>query len=183
MGSRQVSKDEVARYGRSVWNYFNKLQKYKAVKAKFDAIKEEFELNMESLFHGRTCNSITITSHYETSIDEPRSIKITKVERTAVRWDIKKLKKRLPDDVFNKVVHKEYRIVGMQNLIQYLKSCGVDPKIFKQYIVVEESVDQGAIDHMGELGYISAQQISGCYIVDCAKPYFKVSAIKAKENE
>ena len=182
MGSRQISKDEANRYGSIVWNYFEKLQKYKAVKAKFDAIKSDFETEMEGLFHGRDNRSLSITNH-NLEEGEPNVLKVTKVERTSIRWDVDKLRKRIPKDVFKKVVHKEYKVVGMPQLIKYLKSCGVDPEVFKQHIVVEESVDQEAVDRMGELGYISAQQISGCYIVDCAKPYFTVSLVKGKGNE
>lgn len=181
MGNRRMGKDEADRYGRSAWNYFDKLQKYRAVKAKFDAIKEEFESEMESLFHDRSNNSVTITNH-NMADSEPNVLKVTRVEKTSIRWDIGKLKKRLPQDVFKKVVRKEYRIVGMPQLIKYLKSCGVDPEVFKQHIVVDESVDQDAIGRMGELGYIQAHRISGCYVVDCAKPYFKVSLVKAKDN-
>lgn len=179
---RQMNSDEVERYGRAAWRYFDKLQKYKAVKSKFDAIKDEFESEMESMFHGSDCNSMTVFN-YNVSDDEPNALKVTKVERTSIKWDVDKLRKRIPSDIFKQVVHKEYRIVGMPQLIAYLKSCGVDPSIFKQHIVVEESVDQDAIDKMGELGYISAQRISGCYVVECNKPFFKVSLARRKQKD
>lgn len=182
MGSKRISKEVSDRYGRIIWEFFDKSQKYKKVKAKFGSIKTEFEEKMEELFDGRSCNSITAINENVTD-GEPNAVKVTRVERAVVRWDVEKLRRRIPADVFKKVVKKEYRIVGMQHLIQYLKSCGVDPRIFKQYIVVDESVDHDAIDKMGDLGYITPQQVSGCYVVDCSKPYFNVSAVKKKENE
>ena len=182
MGSRRISKDEANHYGGIVWNYFEKFQKYKAVKSKFDAIKSDFETEMEGLFHGRDSRSLFV-ANYNLEEGEPNMLKVTKVERTSIKWDVDKLRKRISKDVFKKVVHKEYKVVGMPQLIKYLKSCGVDPEVFKQYIVVEESVDQEAVDRMGELGYLSAKQVSGCYIVDCAKPYFTVSLVKGKRNE
>lgn len=179
---RRVSEDEVNRYGRVAWNFFEKLQRFRAVEEKFKAIKEDFESEMESMFHDRSCNSIAITNH-SLAIGEPDTIKVTKVERTSIRWNVDKLKKRVPREIAKQVLRKEYRITNMPQLVKYLKSCGVDPAVFKQFITVEESVDQDAIDKMGELGYVSPQQISGCYVVECSKPYFKVSMVKTKGNE
>lgn len=181
MGSRQMGREEADRYGRIVWNFFDKMQKYKTVKEKFDAIKSDFESEMECLFHDRSSNSVVVTNH-NLADGEDNMLKVTKVERTSIRWDIGKLRKRLPAGIFKKVIRKEYRVNDMPNLVRYLKSCGVNPEIFKQYISVEESVDQDAVDKMGELGYILPQQISGCYVVECAKPYFKVGLVKTREN-
>lgn len=181
MGGPKISKAEADRYGSAAWNFFEKQKKFKAVQAKFNAIKEEFESEMEGLFANRQHNSISITNH-NLADGEPNIIKVTKVERTTVEWDVAKLKKRLPKSVLKKVLRKEYRVIGMSQLVKYLQSCGVDPNIFKQYIDVVETVDQAAIDQAGELGEITVQQINGCYTVDCQKPYFKVNLSKGKGN-
>lgn len=182
MGSRGISKDDADRYGRVIWNFYDKSQKFKAVKAKFESIKSDFDENMDELFDGHNYRSMTVTSH-NVADGEPNQLKVSKVERTSIRWDIEKLRKRFPGHVFKRMVKKEYRVVGMPQLVQYLKSCGVDPNIFKQFIVVDETVDPDAIDQLGNLGVISSQQISGCYVVDCAKPYYTVKLVKAKDNE
>lgn len=184
MGKRQSSKGNADgdKYGAIVWHYVEKLQKYNAIKAKFSAIKDEFDAAMDQMFGERSSRSVTVTNHNLTD-GESNVVKVTKVERTTIRWDIDKLKKRLPRDVVAKVVRKDYRIKDMRELSRYLKSCGVDPEIFKHYIEINESVDQTAIDEMGKLGYVSAQQVSGCYIVECAKPYYKVAMVKQKQEE
>lgn len=174
--AKRLDKDETIRYGQAAWNFYEKSQKFKAVKAKFEAIKAEFEEEMESLFHGRTSNSIAITNHNMAGPNN--TIKVSRVAKTTIVWDAAKLKKRLPADVAKQVILKDYRITNMRELTKYLKSCGVDPNIFKSFLVVEERVDQDAVDRLGDLGVIMPQQISGCYVVNCAKPYFTVKPKK-----
>lgn len=181
MGRQKLSKAETDRVGSIIWNFFEKQRRFKEVQAKFNAIKDDFESEMEGLFHGFEHNTISITNH-NLAAGTPNTLKVTKVEKTLIHWDIDKLRKRLPKNIFKQVVRKEYKVVGMDQLVKYLKSCGVDPAVFKQYIIVEESVDQDKVDEAGELGFITAQQISGCYTVECQKPYFRVSLVKGKSD-
>lgn len=182
MGSRGIGDEAASRYGKAIWDYYNKTQKFKAVKTKFESIKAAFDDSMDMLFDGRHYRSITVTSH-SVADGEPKQIKVSKVERTSIKWDVDKLRKRFPKHIFKQMVKKEYRIVGMPQLVEYLKSCGVDPNVFKQFIVADETVDQDAIDRLGDLGVITSKQISGCYVVECAKPYYTVKVVKPKDDE
>ena len=68
----------------------------------------------------------------------------------------------------------------MPALVTYLKECGVDPKIFKSFIVTTKSVDTKELDRLEEIGKITTSQVQGCYTVKNQKPYFTVGLRKGK---
>ena len=80
------------------------------------------------------------------------------------------------------IIEKEYHVVDMPGLAKYLKSCGVNPKKFKQYISVEEKVNQQAINELSEIGDITAQDIEGCYELKQAEGYLTINAKKEDEQ-
>ena len=109
--------------------------------------------------------------------------KIRPVITKKITWDIKKLSEKLDKEVFNEVVKKKYTINNMDDLIRYLKSCGVDAKKFKKFIDVEESVDNKKIDELGQLGEIDIEQLSGCYELQANFSYVKISNLEAADAE
>lgn len=109
--------------------------------------------------------------------------KIKPIITRKVIWDIPKLSKKLDKELFNEVIKKKYTINNMDDLITYLKSCGVNPKKFKKFIDVEESVDNKKIDELGELGKINMEQLSGCYELQANMSYVKISNLEAADAE
>lgn len=109
--------------------------------------------------------------------------KIRPVITKKITWDIKKLSDKLDKEIFNEVVKKKYTINNMDDLIKYLKSCGVNAKKFKKFIDVEESVDNKKIDELGQLGEIDIEQLSGCYELQANFSYVKISNLEAADAE
>lgn len=103
------------------------------------------------------------------------TLTVTRVAPTSIRWLPDKLKKRVTKPMWKKLVKKKYEIVDINGLVQYLKSCGVDPVIFKGYIEVTETVDPEAIERLGDLGELTPHNIAGCYIVECSKTYYRLT--------
>lgn len=163
------------------WNFFRKQQKLKDLQKKFDDAKTNFELEMEEYFHKNNIKRARFDGDNDTF--ENDSLEVKMIERTSIVWDVEKLEKRLPKSIARKVVKKQYRVNDMQGLITYLKSCNVDPVVFKRYIQVDKTVDQKMVDQLGNLGQISVRNISGCYIVKCQKPYFTLSVKKGNDND
>lgn len=102
-------------------------------------------------------------------------ITVSRVAPTSIKWLPDKLRKRVTKPVWNKIVKKKYEIVDIAGLVRYLKTCGVDPLVFKGYIEVTETVDPDAIKQLGDLGELTPHNIAGCYIVECSKAYYKLS--------
>ena len=63
----------------------------------------------------------------------------------------------------------------MEGLTKYLKSCGVNPKEFKKYIAVDETVDTEMLDHMYSVGTITRKQVDGCYKVQVGNPQIRIT--------
>ena len=156
-----------AKCGRLAWSYHNAQQDLKAQQAEMDRIKQELDPMLEEYFDDSGSKVVAFSS-----LSGDDRLVVRKVERTTIEWDAAKLEKRVPKDVARRVIKKHYHIDNMPGLIEYLKYCGVDPNIFKQYIRAEKYVDQKEVDRLSELGMISVRNISGCYRVKCQKPYF-----------
>jgi len=61
----------------------------------------------------------------------------------------------------------------MQRIGVFVCHCGTN---------IAGTVDVKAVDQLGNVGEISVQQISGCYIVKCHKPYFTLSVKKDNDD-
>lgn len=105
-------------------------------------------------------------------------LKVLNVVPKKITFNVDKLKERLERDIFNKIVIKEYRIVDFNGLVKYLKSCGVDPKKFKKFIEVTETVDNNKLNELGNLGEISEEDIKGCYEVTECNGYVKITELE-----
>ena len=141
----------------------------------FDRQKDMFYDAMGEYFG----NNMT-TAKFGSEDDKNGMLIVKKVETASIEWDAEKLEKRVDKSIAKKVIKKEYRVSDMQGLISYLKSCGVDPKIFKRHIIVDKTVDEKAVDRLGDTGQLTVKQISGCYTVKSKKPYFTITV---KKNE
>lgn len=110
-----------------------------------------------------------------------RTIKVVKVKRKQISWNIGKLKKALPKSMLPKVIEKSYNITDMKGLTTYLKSCGVDPKEFKKYIHVTESVNEKAFDSLYSTGKIKMSDVRGCYEIQTGEPYLRLSQVESDD--
>lgn len=160
--------------------FVDKKQKYDKATKQFNEYKAEFEEIMEECFvyelAGRR-KSLTVDVG-------GKSIMITRVAKTTIEWFTDKLRQHVTKEVFSQCVKKRYEIADMKGLTRYLKSCGVDPKIFKQFISVEEIIDSDAIDRASERGLLKTRDIRGCYLVHCSKPYYQIRVKEgAREDE
>lgn len=176
---RQID-DLMKRYQQSAWNYYRKEQKFKQVKQQYEELRKQFEVDMLELTD--TLGKKRVLFDSETMNDDG-TLSVRKVEKTSIEWDADKLERKLPKSIAKKVIKKKYSIADMNGLVEYLKSCGVDPKVFKRYLAIDKTVDVKAVDQLGNVGEISVQQISGCYVVKCHKPYFTLSVKKGDDDD
>ncbi len=105
-------------------------------------------------------------------------LRVLNVVPKSVTFDVKKLKEKLDREIFNEVVNKEYVINDFQGLVKYLKKCGVDPKKFKTFIDVTETVNTKRLDELGSLGEISEEDIDGCYEVTEKNGFVKITELE-----
>ena len=91
------------------------------------------------------------------------SVVISKVERINIEYFLDKLKEKLDKEILNEVVKKNYTVQDMQGLIKLLKAHGIKPTLFKQYILVNESVNKEILKQLYATGDISKKDLEGCY--------------------
>lgn len=146
-------------------------QKKKDNDTKFTNFKKDIEGQLDAFIS--TGESVTIDGAINQG--EMGVYTITNVQPTSITWFADKLKEKLDKIIYKRIINRRYEIADYDGLVKYLKSCGVDPKVFKSYINVVDTVDTKKIDNMSKLGYIPAERIAGCYLVEMKNPYYKVS--------
>ena len=154
-----------------VRNFYNKQREFSDTKKAFDQLKKSFEKEMELVFAKSETDSISFSvgSDYK---DELFVVK--KRCRTYIKWNFQKLAINLGNKLFKQVVNKKYIVNDMLGLIEYLKSCNVDPNIFKKYIDVEYSLNEAELDNLELLGKVKAEQLEGCFNLSFSKPWYSV---------
>ena len=109
-----------------------------------------------------------------TFASEPTILTVKRIKRTKVTYLPEKLEKALGKVKSKKVIEKKYIINDFTGLVDYLKECGVDPKVFKTFIDVEKTVDAKGLQKMYDLGEVSLADIKGCYDISTLSSYIDV---------
>lgn len=109
---------------------------------------------------------------------KPQLFRVTKSRSRKIVFTVEGLKKVLSKEFQKKVIRKRYEITNFDGLKEYLKSCGVDPKVFKKFICVTESVDEEKMEHLYALGYINIKDLKGSYELKESKESITVKKLK-----
>lgn len=155
-----------------VVDYYKKQGKFNIIKNKFESMKKMFYSEMDKYFKDKDEDTLYI------DLCDNELIKVKKIQSVNIKFDADVLEKKLPKEFRNVIVNKHYEINNMEGLIKYLKECGVNPKIFKQFLTVTKSVDTKMLEQYEAIGKISNEQIKDCYSVSVKEPYYKVSGGK-----
>ena len=134
-------------------------------------------------FQFESATTCTVRVSFDFRSREFGNVKVNHIVRKKIKWDVAKLKKKLSPELYAELVEKEYYISDMHGLVKYLKSCGVDPKKFKKYLIVTEKVNQKKMDELSEIGDITAEDIEGCYKLKEANGYLTINVKKDEGNE
>lgn len=107
----------------------------------------------------------------------PAYVKVKKSCSTTINFLSEKLKKALSKEIYKDIIDVEYQVVDMKGLTKYLKSCGVDPKVFKKHIRKKETINKEKFNKYYDFGDIKMSDIKGCYTVKKSKPYIRITEI------
>lgn len=162
-----------------VKEFYNEQKEFKERQERFNIIKQLFYNDAEELFNYEGVNKLVIDNEDL----EGNELVINKVQKTSVIFDIDALENNLSKEMSKDVINKSYTITDINRLIVYLKTCGVDPKVFKSFINVTKTVDEKKLDKLADLGLIRKEQLEGCYTLKCKKPYFTVKMKRGKHDE
>lgn len=148
----------------------------------YEAVKKKEQIIISNYFYAclpKEQKTLSVTlDEGKDFYENHKHINVSPICRRKIIWDIKKLKENLDKEICSRIIEKEYRIVDMPGLAEYLKSCGVKYKVFKRYIEVDEKVNNEEIDHLSEVGDIVESDIKDCYTVEVSDAYIRI-----KEDE
>lgn len=162
----------------AVENYFYKKESLDDAKRLIEESKEAFYGDMGFYF-----DKLGIDSKITISLDDRREVTVHKICKSKVVFDPGKVEKALGKAHSKEVINKTCSIADLDGLIAYLKSCGVDPKVFKSFLTVKKEVDVEKLERLEELGKVSEAQLKGCFEVKSQKPYYTVSLSKGQHDE
>ena len=174
MGRKKIDVDDKVMFGQ-VLELYREEQRFKQAKAQYEARKQQLTVSIKNYMYGKGYSSFDFRSR------EFGSVKVNKIVRKSIKWNVDKLKEKLPVELCAEIIEKEYQVNDMPGLIKYLKSCGVNPRKFKKYLNVVEKVNQQKINELSEVGDITADDIDGCYEVKQTEGYLTINAKKEDE--
>lgn len=159
--------------------FYNEQKEFKERQERFNTIKQLFYNDAEELFNYEGIDKLVV----ETNDLDDEYLIVNKVQKTSIDFDVDKLENRLGKKFSKEVIEKQYTITDFNRLVIYLKSCGVDPKVFKSFINVTKEVDEKKLDKLADLGLVNKEQFEGCYTLKRKKPYFTVRMKRGKHDE
>ena len=162
-----------------VKEFYNEQKKFKEKQERFNTIKQLFYNDAEELFNYEGIDKLVVDNEDL----EGNELVVNRVQKTSIVFDIDALENNLSKEMCKDVIDKSYTITDINRLIIYLKSCGVDPKVFKSFINVTKTVDEKKLDKLADLGLIRKEQLEGCYTLKRKKPYFTVKMKRGKHDE
>lgn len=170
---REVQQKIPSRYNEAIFEFVKYQRQFKFLQTRFEETKKEFYELMNKCFDEKHFNGSAITDCSDVA---GNAVIVTKVQKSKVIFDVARLKKALGKKLSKDVVTKRYEVADMPGLIEYLKGCNVDPKVFSSFLVVTEEVDTKALEKLEELGRVNLADIKGCYKVETKGVYFTVKA-------
>lgn len=114
-------------------------------------------------------------------LTDDEKISLAVVEPTKIEWDIDKLCKRLDKEIAEDVIQKQITITNYKAIVDLLKKYKVPAQEFKQYLDVNRTVNEQALNDMFDLGRLDKKQIKGCYTINKNKAHVRITKSEKKE--
>lgn len=155
------------------------VRKYKEAKESYEREKNELQERIIKKMNLLDVQKYTFvssdnSSDYFANIPNA-SFTCSIIEPKKILYDAKKINDVIDSkELKNKVIDKKYHVNNMEGLIELLKEHGVKPKEFKKFIDVEMSVNEKELNQLYSLGFISLDDIEGCYEADVKNPYLSI---------
>lgn len=113
--------------------------------------------------------------------NQPVAYRVKKVYKNRVVYDAEKVENAVGKKLASEIIEKEYTVNDMVGLTAYLKECGVDPKVFKDFIDVSKTVNTAKLEQAYQLGKVEMKDLRGCYDVELISSYIDVKEVDEQE--
>ncbi len=152
--------------------------KFRDIENTYKSVTEELQNKIKNYLRSKGETKINFQTNYGRFKGTNKPFRVNNVIRKKIDWDLELLKKNIGKDLYNKVVDKEYKIDDIEGLISYLKSCGVNPKVFKSFLNITEKVNQEVMDELGRTGEITIEDLAECYTVTENEGYIRITELE-----
>ena len=113
------------------------------------------------------------TGEKEVRVELPGSNNVNivckKFERTNIKYDAEKLKKRVDNEIFLEITKRVYTIKDINKMIEMVRHAGVSARSFKELIDASVSIDNQAVKRLYDAGEISMKQLKGAFTATISK--------------
>ena len=174
-------KVEVKKAQETAMELFRLNKRFKEQKDSYEAEKERLQTKIKNFMYSNGCDKFDFKFRYKGQ-EDLFSMKVNNVKQKRVIFDVQKLKEKLDKSVLKIIINKQYQINDFMGLVEYLKSCGVNPVKFKKFIDVIESPNCEEIERLGDIGELTMDDLKGCYEVRESEGYIKITESKDKEQ-
>lgn len=156
--------------------FFRKNREFKEMQGQMNELKKNFYSSINEFFDENNIDSEISFSYNE--IANKQVLRIKKVQKVSVNFDAESVEKALGKEYRKQIIIKKYEVNDMAGLTTYLKECGVNPNVFKNFIDVKKSVDVPVLENLVATGKVSEESLDGCYMTEKQNPYYTVTAKK-----
>ena len=164
----KVFKDEVVKL-------HDRTQEFKEKEKCFGELKKKLYTSISNFMYVNGFGSSVTFDQPNSTDGNVYKFKVTRKQSTRVVFNPDELEKAIPK-YSNKVINKKLLVNDMKGLIEYLKECGVDPGVFKSYILrVEKVVNTDQLDDLVDGGDITEEQLKGTYTISKGSPYVQIT--------
>ena len=171
-----TNKQENEKTKQEVLELFELENKYKKIKQQYEDKKKKLSVSIKNFMFANNWGNFSFNAP-KGIVEDPGKIVVKKIQSKKIIWDVEKMEEKLDPELINEIVVKDYKITDMDNLVKYLKECGVSPKKFKNFISVEKSVDKKKLDFLFETGEIKTSDLDGCYDLKESESYLKIDML------
>lgn len=124
------------------------------------------------------CNKVG--DEIEFCIGSAKVLRVKKIAPKSVTWNAEALEKSL-GKLSKQVIQKTYTITDFEGMARYLKSYGVDPLRFREFLLVEKKVNEDALDQLNALGELTEEQLRDCYTVTTRSSYLRLDVTEGEK--
>ncbi len=146
-----------------VKEFVDKKKELSRIQEDMDLIKRRMDSKLIDYFENKEEKTEVISLRDAFSADEAKNYSVMFSQRKNVKFDVEKLEKNLTKEQAKKVISKSYEIVDMDRLAIYLKSQGVDSKVFASFLNIKKTIDSKTLDKLWETNVIKDEQVEGTY--------------------
>lgn len=163
---------KIPRRFKELANKFYKSNKsFKEYKKIYEVEKEQQTSELLNFLEELETDKISFDVETRTNI---KTVLVSKRISNTIVYDASKIESKVDKEMCTEFIDKQYIIIDYDGLVKYLKTCGVNANKFKNYIRVEKSVNKNKLEQLFQLGYITTEQLKGCYSLKQSKPYIDV---------